>query len=104
MPSRHGLSPKELGTAAAAAAPAAPTETALCAEAERLYEALRRNRHASSSPFRAHALVKGRRDALVIERVLELARSHGYQVDVEPLRGAGELLVLAPSRRLDQPD
>jgi len=56
------------------------------------------------SPYRAHALVKGRRDALVIERVLELARSHGYQVDVEPLRGVGELLVLAPSRRLDQPD
>jgi hypothetical protein len=39
----------------------------------------------------------------VIERVLELARSHGYQVEVEPLCDVGELLVPAPSRRLDQP-
>jgi hypothetical protein len=40
----------------------------------------------------------------VIERVLELARSHGYRVEVEPLRDVGELLVLAPTRRLEQPD
>ena len=67
--------------------------------------ALRRNgTRIVFSPYRAHALVKGRRDAVVIERVLELARSHGYQVEVEPLRDVGELLVLAPSRRLDQPD
>ena len=78
---------------------------ALRAEAEVLFEALRRNGHAVVwSPYRRHALVEGRLDALVIERVLELARSHGYQLEVEPLRGVGELLVLAPSRRLDQPD
>ena len=78
---------------------------ALRAEAARLFEALRRNGHAFVfSPYRAHALVKGRLDALVIERVLELASSHGFQVEVEPLRDVGELLVLAPGCRIDQPD
>src|SRR5919204_383438 len=76
---------------------------ALRAEAEVLFEGLRQNGHAVIwSPYRRHALVEGRLDALVIERVLELASAHGLQVEVEPLGDVGELLVLTSSRRLGQ--